>query len=150
MHVRLADLEADAPAIMAGARDFLSRIDFAEWMPDEEGELAAAVGRILALDGVEVALAVDDEAIVGGLGVIYAPYIWNPNMTMAEELFFWTPRDAPYGAALRLVRFVRCRAAEKQAAMVIFKALRTSPPSLAKLYRALGLRCLEATYMGTI
>lgn len=150
MHVRLADLEADAPAIMAGARDFLSRIEFSDWFPTDENELAAAVARILALDGVEVALAIDSGVVVGGLGVIYAPYIWNPRIRMGEELFFWTARGAPNTAALLLLRFARRRAVETRAGIVAFKSLRTSPVKLARLYEAMGLRYLESTYMGVL
>lgn len=150
MEVRLADIEEDALAIMAGAKDFVSRIDFAEWLPADEAELAAAVGRILSLEGVEVALAVEDGAVVGGLGIIYAPYLWNPKILMAEELFFWTARDAPGTAALRLLRFVMRRAAQKQVGIVAFKALATSTSRLNKLYRTIGLRQLETTYWGAI
>lgn len=150
MHVRPADIDTDALAIMEGAKDFISRIDFGDWTPTDDAELAAAIGHILALDGVEVAVAVEDEAIVGALGVIYAPYIWNRTLTMAEELFFWTAPDAPVTAALRLLRFMRRRATEKRVAIVSFKALNTSPANLERVYRALGLRPVEATYMGVI
>ena len=150
MLVRLADVESDALAIVEGAKDFISRIGFAEWMPSEDSELAAAIGHILAIDGVEVAVAVEDEAMVGALGVIYAPYIWNRKLTIAEELFFWTAPGAPGTAALRLLRFMRHRATKKRVAIVAFKALGTSPAKLEKVYRALGLRPVEATYMGVI
>lgn len=145
--IRPADLEADALAIVDGARDFISRMDYREFLP-ADADLAAAVGRILAMDQVETLVAEHEGRIVGGIGVLYAPHIWNPGLMAGEELFWWTARAAPAATALRLLRAARASARKRGAAMVTFKSLTSSPPGVDRVYRRMGLRPAETAYVG--
>lgn len=80
--VRLADLQRDGPAILRGARDFVSRMDWHEGIPQTDGEIAAALAGLAAV-GLEVMVAEHDGTIIGGIGVIYGPYPWRPALLAA-------------------------------------------------------------------
>ena len=150
MVIRLADKKADFPAILRGARNFIARMDFSDHLPSDERSLAEAISRILALDDVDVIVVETDKRIVGGLGMIYAPYLWNPEIVSGEELFFWTAPDAPPTAALALLRFMRRRATEKGAAILNFAALTSSPATIGRAYERLGMQMTQMTYTGLI
>lgn len=152
MIVRPADIEKDQAAILEGAWDFASRLDHAEFLPARSDAFEAGVMRVIGLDCVEVTVAEHDGAIVGGLGVAYTPYLWNPVLTHADELFWWTAATAPTTTALRLIRTVLDRARKKAPGQVIgtFKMLTSSPPKIAGVYERLGLRKTETAFMGVI
>lgn len=144
--IRPADLEADALAIMDGARDFISRMEYRDFLP-AQADLAAAIGRILTLDQVETLVAEHDGGIVGGIGMLYAPHIWNPGLLVGDELFWWTAPDAPRTTALRLLRAAR-ESARERGALLTFKKLTSSPDGVDRVYRRMGLRPAETVYMG--
>ena len=148
--VRLADPDADFPAILDGARDFVSRMDFTGHLPPDEAGLGAAMSRIFSVVDLDLIVVEEAGRIVGGLGMVYAPYLWNPAILSGEELFFWTARQAPAGAALRLIRFMQRRAAEKGVRVMSFAALTSSPATLGRLYERLGMRKTQTTYTGVM
>lgn len=148
MIIRLADFDTDALAIVEGAKDFISRVRFQEMMPDDD-KLTAAIGRIVTLPGMEITVAEHDGEIVGGLGMLYAPYLWNPDLLTAEELFWWAAPDAPKTAAMRLFRKVKADISAK-GAVPVFRALETSPPGVAKVYERAGMTPIETIYMGAV
>lgn len=144
MIVRHADLDSDALAIDDGARDFVRRVAFRRLMPDDDA-LTGAVARILTLDGVEILVADDDGTIVGGIGLLFAPYLWNPGVLTADELFWWAAPDAPYRAAHKLFRAAMARI-EERGAEPLFRALTTSPEGVDRMYRRAGLVPIEIVY----
>jgi hypothetical protein len=146
MIIRQANPE-DTPAIIEGAKDFISRMDYTDFLPETEEGLVAAIGRILSIPGIEVTLAEHEGRVVGGLGMFYGPHIWNPNVISAEEIFLWAANDAPKSAALRLIRAVVADIKARNA-LPTFKKLTSSPKRLESVYHRLGLRPVETAFMG--
>ena len=148
MDVRPANWSTDKQKIMEGAKDFIARMDFKEFLPDSEIEFSDAVGRVMSYDFVEVTVAEHEGDIVGGIGMSYVPCIWNPKSVMAEELFWWASEEAPKTTALRLLRFIKERASSVGADFLSFKRLTSSPIGVSKVYKRMGMRELETTFIG--
>jgi hypothetical protein len=146
--VRLANWSKDKQMIMEGAKDFISRMDFKEFLPDSETELSDAVSRVMSYDFVEVTVAEHEGKIVGGIGMSYIPNLWNPKSVMAEELFWWASKGAPKTTSLRLLRFIYDRATSVGAKFLSFKRLTSSPDGVSGVYKRMGLRELETTFIG--
>src|SRR5713226_2964838 len=149
MIIRKADLHADAPSIVVGAKDFISRMNYTDFLPETEEGLTSAIGRLLSIPGIEVTLAEYEGHIVVGLGIFYGPHIWNPDVISAEELFWWTAEDAPKHTALRLFRSV-IKDVRGRGALATFKKLTSSPQRLESIYLRVGLKPVETSFMGVI
>lgn len=148
MCLRFLTLPDDTPMLLFGIRDFVSRMDYHDFLPTTDDKLVEAVQRLLDLGVVDVLVVEHDEVIVGVIGMIYAPCIWNVEVMLAEELFFWVAPEAPVTTALRLIRGARSRAQECGCSHVVFKSLTSSPAKLDRVYRAMKLRPTEISYMG--
>lgn len=148
MDVRLANWSTDKQKIMAGAKDFIERMDFDGFLPESEAELSDAISRVMSYEFVEVTVAEHDGDIVGGIGMSYIPSLWNPKAVMAEELFWWASKEAPKTTSLRMLRFIKARASSVGAAFLSFKKLTSSPNGVSRVYERMGLRELETTFIG--
>lgn len=145
--IRAADLDKDALSIFDGAKDFASRISLNDLFPDNDADFLEALSRIVTLPGIEITLAEFDGKVVGGIGIAYAPYIWNPKKLAADELFWWTSLDAPFRTAWLLFDEAMTRIEEKQA-IPMFRALEDSPQGVVKMYHRRGLRKAETLFVG--
>lgn len=145
MIIRRADPYQDALAIYDGARDFISRVPYPEMMPDEEGT-AEAIGRIITMENVEILVVEHEGKVVAGMGFLYTPSLWNPAITIAEELFWWAGRDAPFKAA-RMLFDAAMQRIEEQGATPVLHALSNSPDGVERLYRKAGLLPVETTFV---
>ena len=148
INIRAVDLSSDLPMVIDGMKDFISRMDYHEFLPDTDEDLVEGLTRLINLDCTEILVAEYDGYIVGGIGMIYAPCMWNLKTSIAEELFWWVSKDAPSSTALRLLRHVSSNAVAKGCKFVVFKSLSSSPETLDKVYRKMGLRPVETSYMG--
>ena len=145
--IRPADFNTDALAIVDGAKDLISRIDHTHILPKTEEKLIEAIGHMLSLPGVEVTVAEYEGRIVGGLGMIYGPHPWNPDILSAEELFWWTARDAPKITALMLLRSVG-RSIKRRGALATFRKMISGPERMEAVYRHIGLKAMETSFIG--
>ncbi len=145
--VRPADKEFDFPAIVDGARDFVARIGKPFLYPADPDEFEAALRRIINLDLVEVHLARQGQRVVGGLGLLIAPFAWNPERLLAEEIFFWCAGDAPPVAALRLLRTGFASAKARGASHFMMHAMSTSPAKFHSVLERLGFEPLQSSYI---
>ena len=136
--------------VIDGMKDFVSRMDYHEFLPDTYEEVVEGLIRLVNLDPIEIWVAEYDGYIVGGIGMVYAPCIWNLKISIAEELFWWVSKDAPLSTALRLLRHVNSKKAARGCKFMVFKSLTSSPETLDKVYRRMGLRPTETSYMGII
>jgi hypothetical protein len=148
--VRPADLAKDALAIMAGARDFIARMDAPEFAPETDAELAEALDFITGLPGFEALLADDAGNIVGGIGLLFSPSLWRRRSLAMTELFIWSAPAAPVSTFLRLLRAADARRIEKGALLREFVALTSSPPGIARVYANMGLRKVQESWMGAV
>ena len=147
--IRRAEFPQDRAAIMAGAHDFVRRMAGAELMPTDPVKLAAAVDRVLDLPGVEVYMA-DRGRMVGAIGILYAPYLWNPDLAWADELFFWCAEDAPPATALRLLRHAEAAMRARGVRGRSFASLPSSPETLEDVYSRMGLKPMQVTWAGAV
>ena len=151
MEIRLADVRNESEQILVGVRDFISRMDFTEFLPDDNAWFEAYVIELLASKNMEIIVAEHEDRIVAGIGMAYAPLLWNPGVLQAEEIFWWTSPDAPAYAAVKVLREAHARAAGKgEKTFVSFKSLTSSPVSVGKLYLKMGLREVETSYVGVV
>lgn len=147
MEIRQVDLEQDLVPVLAGMHDFIERMEFHDFLPEEDEELILALDRLIEL-GAEVLVAEDNGWLVGGIGIFYAPCIWNSKLLIGEELFWWSHEKAPKTTALRLIRAALDSASKRGCKIFNFKSLPTSPPAIDKVYRRLGMKPVETVYMG--
>lgn len=145
MIIRPADIEKDALAIIDGARDFASRIALKHMISEDNEMFIKSVSRIVSLDGMEVLLADDDDEIVGGIGILYAPYIWNSAILVADELFWWCKKGAPFRTGKRLIDEAMKKVHEK-GAIPMFRSLTTSPPGVDRIYREFQMFPVETVH----
>ena len=87
MIIRSADLEKDALAIIDGAKDFATRTPINHLLQGQS--YTDAVSRIVTLPDFELTVAEHKGIVVGGLGIFYSHFIWNPDILVAEE-HFWS------------------------------------------------------------
>lgn len=144
--IRTANVETDALAIMDGARDFAQRVAVRSLLPDDDEAFTAAVGRIVTLPNVEILVAEHEGHVVSGIGVGYSPYLWNPDLLVAEELFWWAVEGAPFRAAWKLLNEAM-RHIDDKGAIPMFRALSTSPRGVERLYRKMGLELVETLFV---
>lgn len=150
MEIRIADAVRDRSAIVECALKFSCQTDLQEILPKTQAGMDQALERVIELDGFNAVLAINDGKIVGGLGLLFSPFVWNPELLACEEVFLWCRDDAPPSTLLRLLRFAGGLAEENGADICIFSSLSTSPPSLARLYQRLGLHPFQASFIGEI
>lgn len=147
INVRDADIEKDALAIMDAMRDFATRITFAD-MVAEGDALTEAVAAVIVAENTEILVTGDDE-ITGCLGIGYTPFLWNHDRLIADEMFWWTASDAPYGTGYALYREALARI-KQRGAVPAFRALSNSPAGVERLYLKSGLVPIETVFMGAI
>lgn len=146
MIVRPADFDTDALAIVEGAKDFASRVAFRSLLPADPTE---DIAQVMALDGLEVLVAEHDGRIAGGIGLMFAPYLWNRSILTADELFWWTASDAPFRTAVALLEAAFERIGVR-GAVPVFRKLATSPEGVERAYMRKGLELVETVYMGAV
>ena len=147
MKIRLANLESDALSIMDGAKDFYKRTGVESLFPTDDQEFMKAISRIMVLEDLTILLAEQEKQVVGGIGILYAPFLWNPSITVGDELFWWTDRNAPFRTGIYLFDEAMKQIKEK-GAIPIFRSMETSPKGVERLYHRRGLRRIETTHIG--
>jgi len=143
--IRSMNIETDALSIVDVAREFMKYAGISHICPESNEDLIDAVGRIITLEGAEVLVAEEDGEIIGGFGVLYAPYAWNPAVMLAEELFFDVFKGANFRAWGMLLDEVLKRVDEK-GAIPMFKTLESGTKGLERLYSRHGLKPIETTH----
>lgn len=145
MIIRPADLDKDALAIFQGAKDF-AKFSGLNLFPDNEEDFLKAVSRIITLENIEILVAEHENEIVGGIGIVFSPFTWNPSIIIGEELFWWAFENAPMKTGKKLYNEAMKNIEEKNA-IPMFRSLKNSPDSVKKLYISDGLTELETSWM---
>lgn len=149
LSIRGALLPLDLPPILDGAAAFAREADLADVLAEPGSpDFDRAVMRILHIPGVKVLLADHDGEIVGGIGFIHAPYIWNPDRLVSDEIFWWTATGAPARAALALFSGMFAAGDIAGVTVWICSKLMNSPPAVDAVYRRRGLRPRQVSYVG--
>jgi len=142
MIIREADLEKDALAIAEGAKAFAEKMALGAFISDD---FVGALSKIVTLSSVKIYIAEHDGRPVGGLGVNFAPYMWNHDLLIADELFWWVDEAAPFKTAVMLFNQAMIEIDEKEA-VPMFRALEASGKGVKKMYKKHGMRPMETLY----
>jgi hypothetical protein len=149
MTIRQAFVETDWPQLHEAAKDFLSRMDYVDYVPEDPVEFEAAVAGVLSAPSIDIFVYEVDERIVAAIGMHYGTFVWNPKLLSMEEVFWWSAPDAPATAAMRLLRRVVRQAQQAPDRVVVaFRSLTSSPEGVDRIYSKLGLREIERGYLG--
>lgn len=148
----VADKDRDWAAILEGARAFARTVPFRDLLPRIDGRIfAEAVRRTVGLDACRVLLMVDEAGrLQGGLGYLLLPYLWNPALLYAEEIFWWAAPDAPATAGARLILAYRSAARREGAKIWAASALSSSPAGVRKVYESLGMVAAQVSFIGRL
>ena len=150
VEIRQIDLNKDVKETVRGMRDFISRMDYNEFVAESDDELIACLQRLINLGCVTVTVAEHEGRLIGGIGMLYAPCLWNSHINTGEELFWWVDRNAPKATALKLLRAAKDQAKTIGCKYVTFKSLTSSPEGVDRVYRKMGMRPVEMSYMGAL
>lgn len=151
IELRVAGTLLDLPAVLDGARAFAATVQAADVLPPlDSAEFDGAVTRLVTMRGVTVILAEQDGEVVGGLGVLVSPYLWNPSKMSLEELFWWVRPGASPHAAGMLFRDARRRFKAAGGGIISFGKLVTSPDGVDRVYRKAGMRPIQTVYIGVL
>tara|TARA_R110000744_G_scaffold55742_1_gene117816 strand:- start:869 stop:1315 length:447 start_codon:yes stop_codon:yes gene_type:complete len=145
MIVRKADLERDAVDIADGARDFANRSPIKDLLTDDD-KFLKALSTVVMMPNFEVLVAEHDDRVIGGIGIFYAPLLWNNDILTAEEHFWWVAEGAPFKTGITLINQAM-KNIEERGAIPMFKLLSTSPKGVDKVYRRFGMKPVETLYM---
>jgi len=144
--IRPADIEKDALSIIDGAHNFIERAGLHALFPENEDDFISAFGRVLSLEGMMILLAEHEDKIVGGICILFAPYMWNPARLVGDEVFWWAHENAPPLTGTKLFNEAM-KIIEDKNAIPVFKKLETNPKGVEKLYLSNGLVQSETTFM---
>jgi len=143
MIIRDANLDEDALAIAEGARKFAEKMPLGRLVSDN---VINEIAKMVTLPGVKIYIAEHNGTVVGGIGVLFAPYTWNNDVLIADELFWFVDDDAPYKTAILLFNAAMKEVNEKDA-IPMFRALHESPRGVDKMYKKQGLKPVETLYV---
>jgi GNAT superfamily N-acetyltransferase len=135
----------DLGAIVLMASKFYETTSYAEWAdfcPITVENLAA-----MMIDTGVMLVADSDAGLVGMVGLVVAPFMFNDQRTAAYEVVWWVDPVAQgegVGKALLAAIDGACRA--KGCDTVQMVHLHNSPPQAAALYERLGYRHTESSY----
>jgi len=147
MIIREVDPIAEALSVLEAAKDGAERSGLPHLFPRNEDDFIQAVGRIVTLPGMEILGAEENGKFVGGIGIMYIPYLWDPKRQLAEQIFWWTAKDAPFGTARKLVEEALRRMRHRGATPAL-RALEGTTGGIKRLYLKLGLKPIETLYIG--
>lgn len=145
MLIREADLKKDALAIMDGARDFRKRVDFGSLFPQSDEAFIEAVSRIITLESVDILVAESKGIIVGGIGILFAPCLWDTKKLVGDVLFLCTLKNAPFRTAWLLIDQAMKRIHEKGAIPMIRAPEKNR--GMRKSLSRIGLKPIETLFM---
>lgn len=143
INIRPANFDTDALSIIDGAREFSQQTSLASWFRNGS-EFVEDISKLMVLDNLEILVAEHEGKIVGGIGIVYVPFIWNHSILVGDELFWWT-KNAPFKTGTSLFDFAMKRIKEK-GARPMFRALDTSPEHIEKFYERRGLMKIESAF----
>ena len=143
MIIRPANFDTDALAITEGARDFASRSIVKPVLGDD---FVNIVSKIVTLPDMEILLAEYDGRPVGGIAVLYVPYLWNPDVLTAEQVFWWTIEGAPFGTGRDLINEIM-KNIDKKGAKPMFRSLISNRKGFENIYRRHGMEPVETLHM---
>ena len=135
----------DMPAILSMSAKFYATTSYAEWAdfcPASVENVAA-----MMIDTGVMLVAEVDGRVVGMVGLVVVPFMFNNAKTAAYEVVWWVdPEVQGLGAGKALLSAIDDACKAKGCATVQMVHLRNSPPQAAALYERLGYANTESSY----
>lgn len=146
--IRKATL-ADVPAIVSMSAKFYATTSYAQWA-DFSPESVEALASNLVENHVMLVAEVDGQ-VVGMVGLLVAPFLFNTERTGAYEVVWWVNPDAQgQGAGKALLAAIEpaCKDAGCHAIQMVH--LSSSPPQAAAIYERMGYAHTESSFTRTL
>lgn len=142
--IRKATL-ADVPVIVAMSARFYPTTHYADWCEMDEASVAGLATGLIENDVFYVAER--DGELVGMIGLMIAPFLFNQNRKFAVEIVWWVAPDARGSRiASQLLAVVEQPCRDAGAERIQMVHMPNSPPQAAALYRHAGYAESEISF----
>lgn len=139
----------DSERIIEMCKEFYHTTKYVKFAPYDEPTIRELTETLIAC-GIVLVADLKGE-LVGLLGMVIGPYLFNRNLTSAHEVVFWVDPAAQslgIGRELNSAATIVCK--ERGAVIAQMVKLDTSPPLVAQLYESLGYYHSECSYTKVI
>ena len=142
--IRKATL-ADVPVIVSMSARFYPTTHYAQWCEMDEASVAGLATGLIENDVFFVAER--DGELVGMIGLMVAPFLFNQNRKFAVEIVWWVAPDARGSRiASQLLAVVEQPCRDAGADRIQMVHMPNSPPQAAALYRHAGYAESEISF----
>lgn len=142
--IRKATL-ADVPEIVRMSAAFYPNTHYEQWCEMDEDSVAGLATGLIENDVFFV--AEQDGALVGMVGVMLVPFLFNRDHLFATEIVWWVaPEVRGTSVAARLLDVIEAPCRERGAARIQMVHMPNSPPQAAALYERMGYARSEISY----
>ncbi len=142
--IRKATL-ADVPEIVRMSAAFYPTTHYAQWCEMDEDSVAGLATGLIENDVFFV--AEHEGALVGMVGVMLVPFLFNRDHLFATEIVWWVaPEVRGTSVAARLLDVIEVPCRERGAARIQMVHMPNSPPQAAALYERMGYARSEISY----
>lgn len=141
--------QADIPRIVEMAREFYA---ISGYRDIAEASIPSLAGLAIITMESGVMLVADDGGDVVGMACLYIePYVFNPEVTIANEIAWWIePSHRGTLLAMKMMTAIHARCAEKEVKAIRMAVLKDSPPAAVGVYERLGYVKTDSHYMRVI
>ncbi len=142
--IRKATL-ADVPEIVRMSAAFYPTTHYAQWCEMDEASVAGLATGLIENDVFFVAESAG--ALVGMVGVMLVPFLFNRGHLFATEIVWWVaPEVRGTSVAARLLDVIEAPCRDRGAARIQMVHMPNSPPQAAALYERMGYARSEISY----
>lgn len=142
--IRRATL-ADVAAIVSMSARFYPTTHYADWVAMDEDSVAGLAAGLIENDVFFV--AEKDGELVGMIGLMIAPFLFNRHQKLAVEIVWWvSPEVRGSRIARQLLDVVEQPCRDAGASRIQMVHMPNSPPQAAALYRHTGYAESEISF----
>ncbi len=136
---------ADVPEIVRMSAAFYPTTHYADWCPMDEASVAGLATGLIENDVFFV--AEQDGELVGMVGLIFAPFLFNRDCLYATEIVWWVaPAVRGTSVAARLLQVIEQPCRDRGATRIQMVHMPNSPPQAAALYERKGYLRSEISF----
>lgn len=141
--IRIA-IEDDVPRIVEMSRKFYATTSYAQHAPMDDDAVAQLARQLM--DSVMLVAEVDGK-VVGMVGLVVAPFMFNHSINAAYEVVWWVDPEAQgTGVGKQLLAAIDNACIARGASIVVMVTLASSPPQAGALYERAGYVHSETSY----
>ncbi len=141
---------ADFQSLLSLGEKFYSTTKYVDVAP-YAWDTAAVLFDLLLREGVFLVAENSDGLIVGMVGLLVLPFMFNAGALSAHEIVWYVdPAERSRGAGMALLKAVEPACRERGADMIQMMHLSTSNDATGRVYERMGFRHSESSYMKVI